>query len=157
MRLGGLVLIVKPLIILEYNITIKYRYSIRKLNDILDELIESRKVFKINLKIEYYQLRIKKGDEWKTTFKTKYGLYEELVMLFRLTNTPSTLMRLINHVLRNFKGKFFMVYFDDILTYNKNLEEHIEHLRNGLIILQKQCLYANMKKVWLLHGKNCNS
>lgn len=63
MTLGGLVLIVKPLIILEYNITIKYRYSIRKLNDILDELIESRKVFKINLKIEYYQLRIKKGDE----------------------------------------------------------------------------------------------
>ena len=63
MRLSGLVLIVKPLTIIEYNITIKYRYSICKLNDILDELIESCNVFKINLKIEYHQLRIKKRDE----------------------------------------------------------------------------------------------
>ncbi|PKI63082.1 hypothetical protein CRG98_016533 [Punica granatum] len=107
------------------KITVKYHYLIPRLDDKLDEL---------------------NGDEWKTAFKTKHGLYEWMVMPFELSNVPYTFMRLMNHVLREFISHFIVIYFDDILIYNKTLEEHAMHLKRIFKILRQEKLYGNMKK-----------
>jgi hypothetical protein len=119
------------------RLTIKNKYPLPRI-DVLFEQLRGVKVFsKIDLNSGYHQLRIREEDIEKTTFSTRYGHYEYIVMSFGLTNAPAMFMEAINRMLHEYLDDFIIVFLDDILIYSKSEEEHERHLCLVLDALQK--------------------
>ena len=128
------------------KVTIKNRHPLPLISETLDRLYGAKCFTKLDLKDAYHRLRIKKGDEWKTAFRTRYGHFEYLVMPFGLTNAPATFQAYINKSLAGLLDHFCVVYLDDILIYSNSREEHFEHVCQVLKRLRQYQLYANPKK-----------
>jgi hypothetical protein len=116
------------------EVTIKNKYPLLRIEDLFDQMRGASIFTKIDLRSGYHQLKIRESDIPKTTFRTRYGLYEYTVMSFGLTNAPTYFMYLMNKVFMKYLDKFGVVFIDDILIFSKTEEEHEKHLR---IVLEK--------------------
>ncbi|GJR60314.1 putative nucleotidyltransferase, ribonuclease H [Tanacetum coccineum] len=133
------------------KLTIKNRYPLPRIDDLFYQLQGARYFSKIDLRSGYHQLRVHDDDISKTAFKTRYGHFEFTVMPFGLTNAPAVFMDLMNRVCKSYLDKFVIVFIDDILIYSKTKEDHENHLRLMLDLLNKEKLYAKFSKCefWL--------
>jgi hypothetical protein len=104
--------------------TINKKYHLPQIYDLFDQLRGEKIFSKIDLREGYHQVRIKEEDIRKTTFRTRYGHYEFVVVSFGLTNAPCSFMCLMRGIFRNYLEKFVIVFMDDILIYSKSKEEH---------------------------------
>jgi hypothetical protein len=127
------------------------KYPLPRIEDLFDQLRGASVFSKIDLRLGYHQLRIRPSDIPKTSFITKYGLYEFTVMSFGLTTAPAYFMYLMNSVFMDYLNKFVVVFIDDILIYSQNEQEHEEHLRKVLQRLRDCQLYAKLSKceLWI--------
>jgi hypothetical protein len=136
------------------EVTIKNKYPLLRIEDLFDQMKGASVFSKIDLRSGYHQLKIRESDIPKIAFRTRYGLYEYIVMSFGLTNAPAYFMYLMNKVFMEYLDKFVLVFIDDILIFSKTEEEHEKHLRMVLEKLRSNQLYAKFSKCefWLMEA-----
>jgi len=133
--------------------TIKNRFPMPLIEEIIEELAGSSYFTKLDMKSGYHQVRMKQEDEYKTAFKTHHGHYQFKVMPFGLTNAPATFQCIMNEVLAPFLRKFVMVFLDDILIYSPDLDCHLAHLEQVLETLKTNQLYLKKSKCSFAQGQ----
>lgn len=126
--------------------TIKNTYPLPRIDELLDRLHGAKVFSKIDLRSGYHQVRVHDDDIPKTAFRTRYGLFEFLVLPFGLTNAPATFMTLMNDVFREEMDTFVIIYLDDILVFSPNEEQHLIDLERVLQKLRENKLYAKLPK-----------
>ncbi|CUA70761.1 Transposon Tf2-11 polyprotein [Rhizoctonia solani] len=126
--------------------TKKNSYPLPRQDDLLAKIQGAQIFTKLDLRWGYNNVRVKEGDEWKTAFRTKYGLFETKVMPFGLTNAPAAFQHFMNDILRDLLDVTVIVYLDDILIFSKNPEEHTAHVKEVLRRLQENQLFCKASK-----------
>jgi len=133
------------------KLTIMNKYPLSGIDDLLDQFRGAALFSKIDLRSGYHQILVKLEDVQKTTFRSRYGHYEYVVMSFGVTNAPAIFMDYMNRIFWPYLDQFVVVFIDDILIYSESREEHTEHLRVVLEVLREHKLYGKLSKYefWL--------
>ena len=122
------------------------KHPLPVVDELIDELAGAQWFSKLDFCSGYHQIRVTKGDEHKTVFRTHSGLYEFLVMPFGLTNTPSTFQSVMNTIFASVLRQGVLVFMDDILVYSHSLEEHIQLLNKVFNIIQEHQFFLKLSK-----------
>ena len=134
------------------KVTVKNRYPIPRIDDLLDKLKGASVFSKIDLKSRIPPSLHGLRDIFKTAFRTQSGHYEFVVMPFGLTNAPATFARMMNKIFLD-NQHFVVVFFDDIMVFSKSEQEHKEHLNVVFDLLRAHDLYANLEKSSFFQSK----
>jgi hypothetical protein len=126
--------------------TVKDRYPLPLINDLLDQVQGATIFSKLDLFSGFHQVAMHEDDIPKTAFRTKHGHFEWAVMPMGLTNSPATFQRLMDSVLRDYIGDFVVVYMDDVLVYSKTPHDHILHLQMILEKFRQHSLHCRLSK-----------
>jgi hypothetical protein len=144
-----------PRLVVDYHAinegTIENRYLLPLMQDTLMNLSRAKWFTKLDIRGAYNLIRMAEGEEWKTTFHTRYGLFESLVMPFHLTNTPATFQNFINDVLTPYLDRFCTAYLDDTLIYSDTFEEHQEYVNLVLEAFEKATFHLKPEKCGFHH------
>src|SRR5271168_4960031 len=111
------------------KITKKDRYPLPLISDLLNTAGKARIYTSLDLQHTYHLVRVTEGDEWKTTFRTRYGSFEWLVMPFGLSNTPASFQCFMNNIFGDLLDVCVIIYLDNILIYSDDPKEHKKHVR----------------------------
>lgn len=128
------------------NMTIKNWHPLPQTNKLINKLKGAKHFTKIDLQNGYNLIWIREGDKWKTAFRTKYGLFEWLVMPFGLTYALSAFQYFMKDMLKEVLDIFAVVYLDDILIFSATKEDHVIHVHKVLEKLWENKLHANTEK-----------
>jgi hypothetical protein len=128
------------------KITIRDRYPLPRIEDLLDMVGKNRIFSSLDLQSGYHQMLLPEVDVPKTAFVTDRGQYQFKVLCFGLTNAPSAFQRLMHTVFSDMIGKFLLCYLDDLLVVSNSPQEHLEHLKLVLERLRAAGLYAKLSK-----------
>ena len=128
------------------KITIKNRYPLPFIGELLERISKVKYFTKFDVRDGYNRLRMAPGEEWKTAFRCRYGLFEYMVMPFGLCNAPGTFQHYMNNTFCEFLDEFLVVYLDDLLIYSSDLKEHKRHVRKVLEWLQEAGLFLKPSK-----------
>jgi hypothetical protein len=128
------------------EVTKKNVYPLPRQDDLMAQLQGATIFTKLDLRWGYNNVRIKEGDEYKTAFQTKYGLFETLVMPFGLTNAPAAFQHFMNDTFRDMLDTKVVIYLDDILIFSKNQEDHEKDVKEVLRRLAENQLFCKLSK-----------